>query len=416
MVSLTGDQVLFAKNSDRDPNECQVIEWHPAAEHDPGSTVRCTWIAIDQVQHTNAIMISRPWWMWGAEIGANEHGVVIGNEAVFTKGLGRRARGEPEGLLGMDMLRLALERSRTAEQAVATIVGLLERHGQYGPCSHDHPGLRYDNSFLVADGSGAVVLETAGRAHATEEVAGPARSISNGLTIAGFAATHADPLRGRVARCAERRALTEARSSRAREVTDLFEALRDHGGGAAPRYSLLSGALGAPCAHPGGALTSTQTTSSWAVAIDAEPVHWVTATAAPCTSVFKPVRVGQPVDLGPTGTNTFDARSMWWRHELLHRGAIVNPPELIGRYAAERQATEAAWSRHPPDSAEAFAAFAEMEKRWLTEVDSVLSIGTVPDTRPAHVRALWSRWNRRAGITAELSIPPTGRRPSLSGT
>ena len=67
------------------------------------------------------------------------------------------------------------------------IVSLLERHGQGGSCSFEHPGFSYDNSFLIADPIGAIVLETAGRSWATEPVTGPARSISNGLTIAGFA-------------------------------------------------------------------------------------------------------------------------------------------------------------------------------------------------------------------------------------
>lgn len=45
--------------------------------------------------------------MFGAEMGANEHDVVIGNEAVFSK---LPADQLPPALLGMDILRLALER------------------------------------------------------------------------------------------------------------------------------------------------------------------------------------------------------------------------------------------------------------------------------------------------------------------
>ena len=121
LVSLTDDGVLFAKNSDRDPNEAQVLRWHPASDHEPGTEVACTWISIPQVTRTHAVLLSQPWWMWGAEIGTNEHGVVIGNEAVFTRelALGRR---EPDALLGMDLLRLALERAATATDAVAVIV------------------------------------------------------------------------------------------------------------------------------------------------------------------------------------------------------------------------------------------------------------------------------------------------------
>src|SRR5690606_34261339 len=182
LVSLVDDGVLFAKNSDRDPNEAQLVEWHPAADHPPGAVVRATWIEIPQVRRTHAVVLSRPWWMWGAEMGANEHGGVIGRGAVFAR--------EPYaeiGLLGMDIVRLALERAATADEAVSTMVELLEAHGQGGGCSHERPGFTYHNSFLVADPDGAVVLETAGREWATEEVRGPGRSISNGLTIPGFA-------------------------------------------------------------------------------------------------------------------------------------------------------------------------------------------------------------------------------------
>ena len=368
LVALTDDGVLFAKNSDRDPNEAQVLRWEPAADHAPGATVSATWIDVPQVAHTHAVLLSQPWWMWGAEMGANEHGVVIGNEAVFT-----RSPVAATGLLGMDLLRLALERATTAHDAVGVLVELLERHGQGGACSRAHPGFRYHNSFLVADRAGAVVqavqerrlvvvgahkmaefddavvLETADKAWATEEVTGRGRSISNGLTIEGFAEAHAARLRGGVAQCSARRARTTAAAGSAADVLDLFAALRDHGPHGGPRWSPVNGALAAPCAHAGGLVTSTQTTASWVADLRGDPLHWVTATAAPCTSLFKPVRVAEPVALDPgvTATDRFDDDVAWWRHERYHRLALRDHTASVVRATADRARTEAAWVADP---------------------------------------------------------------------
>src|SRR5690349_7113822 len=74
--------MLFGKNSDRRRNEAQAVEFHARARHEPGANVRCTYITIPQVSHTHAVLLCRPFWMWGAEMGANEHGVVIGNEGL----------------------------------------------------------------------------------------------------------------------------------------------------------------------------------------------------------------------------------------------------------------------------------------------------------------------------------------------
>ena len=393
MVSLTDHGVLFAKNSDRDPNEAQVLRWYPARRHDPGTRLGCTWTEIDQVPATAAVLLSQPWWMWGAEMGANEHGVVMGNEAVFTRRTGART---PDGaLLGMDLLRLGLERSTSAREAVDVVVGLLEKHGQGGSCSHEHPKFTYDNSYLVADAEGAFVLETAGRHWAVEEVRGPGRSISNGLTIPDFAKAHADPLRGRVAQCAVRRARTQASASRATSPADLMAALRDHGPTGSPHWSIVNGALAAPCAHAGGRVTSTQSTASW-VADLAGGLHWTTGTSAPCTSLFKPARVGEPAEVEPSEapTATFDAAYVWWRHELFHRLVLRDHARATARFVADRDAVERTWLAAPPATADAFAEADALEAQWL----AALTAADLPDSRPRWLRSMWSGWDRAAGL------------------
>ncbi len=393
LVTITDDGVMFAKNSDRDPNEAQVLEWVPSADHPADDRAPCTWIDIPQVPHTHAAVVSRPWWMWGAEMGANEHGVVIGNEAVFTKG----PSGE-KALLGMDLLRLALERATTAAGAVSVIVELLERYGQGGPCSHERPGFAYDNSYLVADRNGALVLETAGRQWASEPVSGPGRSISNGLSIPGFARAHANRFRSWAASAAVRRQTTHSMACAATGPADLMEALRSHGTTVSPQWSLLHGGLGAPCVHAGGLVASSQTTSSWVSDLRGGDLHWATATSAPCTSLFKPIELAAPVDLGPEPTNHFDPRSLWWRHELLHRSTLVAYSTLLPRYRYARNRTEARWIADPPPSESAFRAADQLERRWLDDVGAA----HLDDARPAWVRRTWRTIDRAAGMDKEL--------------
>ncbi len=406
LVAVTDDGVLFAKNSDRDPNEAQGLRWYAAAAHPSGSTVRCTWSTIPQVEHTHAVLLSQPWWMWGAEMGANEHGVVIGNEAVFTRS-GTSAKITGTELLGMDLLRLALERATTARDAVGVLVRLLERHGQGGSCSHERPRFSYDNSFLVADHDGAFVLETAGRQWALERVTGPGRSISNGLTIPDFNRTHADRTREQVSRCGLRRSRTEQAASRATGPADLIVTLRQHEG-AVPRYSPVTGALGAPCVHAGGAVVSTQSTASWVTDLrgPGPGVHWVTGTAAPCTSTFVPVTVAAAVpglDTAPVpGTaalrGVFDDGYRWWRHELLHRLVLRDHAWLLARFRAERDALEGEWlaagTSGLPDPAEALSVLDAAEERWLAD----LGAAWPADRRPSWLRALWSRLDGAAHL------------------
>uniref|UniRef100_A0A2K5HP06 Secernin 3 n=1 Tax=Colobus angolensis palliatus TaxID=336983 RepID=A0A2K5HP06_COLAP len=96
------NRIIFGKNSDRLCDEVQEVVYFPAAVHDNlGEHLKCTYLEIDQVPETYAVVLSRPAWLWGAEMGANEHGVCIGNEAVW----GREEVCDEEALLGMDLVR-----------------------------------------------------------------------------------------------------------------------------------------------------------------------------------------------------------------------------------------------------------------------------------------------------------------------
>jgi secernin len=396
-VRVEPGRVLFAKNSDRDPNEAQLLDWQPRRAHGSGARVRCTWIEIQQARETHSVLLSRPFWMWGAEIGANEHGVAIGNEAVFTK--------QPyaaTGLTGMDLLRLALERAESAERAVALIGELLETHGQGGGCGHENRAFTYHNSYLVADARAAFVLETAGKLWRAERASG-AYAISNALTLPEFAREHSDPVRTRVAAAAERRACTLAAAQGARSLSDLAAALRSHGAGAghAPRYRWHNGGLNAPCAHAGGRLASSQTTASWIAELTPDGArHFVTATAAPCTALFKPVRLCEPVELGPAPTDRFDAATLWWRHERLHRTVSRDPARLLPLFASERDALEAEWLADGAQIAPA-EAFAESERRlasWTARVEAAVRTEKRGDQRPGFVQRHWAKRDARAGL------------------
>jgi secernin len=352
--------VLFAKNSDREFDEAQHLEFLPAARHTRGDRVKLTHIEIDQAAATHAIVISKPYWIWGAEIGANEHGLVIGNEAIFSH---VEAPLEP-GIIGMDFLRLALERATDAEEAIDLIVTLLEGHGQSGNCMANKP-FSYHNSYILADPRGAHVLETVGRDWAVRPIEGFG-AISNALTIEQPSERsrvtqwpeNAEPSFKRAFEEAERSISGNFRQERAMRLLEakqpldehgLFDILRDHEEGPAvgdrPPCRI--------CAH-NDANPIGQTTASWVSRLEPErQIHWVTATAAPCTSIFKPVVVGVPIPAhGMVPGRTPDSRSLWWAHETLRADLDKRPITERDAFLAERNRLEAEFletmARCPP--------------------------------------------------------------------
>ena len=176
LVYRDRDSFWFCKNSGREPDEPQHVEYYPAyiAEHEQTTT----YIEVEVPAQRSAVLLSRPEWMWGAEIGVNEHGVAIGNEAVYTKLIEQTET----SLLGMDLLRLTLEQARTAPEACNILIGYLQKYGQGGPASYRYKNFRYDNSFIIADHESSFIIETAGRFWAKKKIKNMA-AISNDLSL-----------------------------------------------------------------------------------------------------------------------------------------------------------------------------------------------------------------------------------------
>src|SRR5581483_8716455 len=169
------DRTVFAKSSDRPVREAQVVE--SFGPRPRGVSVRAQYVDVPDAG-AMPVLGSRPAWLWGFEHGVNERRVAMGNERVWTVD---DARVAPRALIGMDLVRLALERAANADEAIDVATSLLERHGQGGSGEeeHDEP---YFSSFLVADPSSAWVLETSARTWAARPVEDGA-SISNRVSL-----------------------------------------------------------------------------------------------------------------------------------------------------------------------------------------------------------------------------------------
>ncbi|ABL78894.1 C69 family dipeptidase [Thermofilum pendens] len=420
---------IFAKNSDREPNEAQVLEFVPRMRHTE-ERVRVTYVEVEQVDETYAVLISRPFWMWGAEMGVNEFGVAVGNEAVFTRGGYSKT-----GLTGMDLVRLALERSRTAREALKWITSLLEEYGQGGNCSYFRK-MFYNNSFLVADPREAWVLETVGREWVAERVES-VRSISNALTIGerwdssspgleeaarrlgcrspvNFRECFSDFLYTRVSKGRERHRYTQGELEKAVGKIDFFfvaSLLRRH---SREPYEPSRGSNADICMHAGGLTRPSQTAASMiALLYEEAPVAFVTGTSTPCISAYKPVflSAGLP-DLGPKPSHVFDGgASYWWKHELLSRKLLCGYSRYAGVVAREMERVERKYFEKAMEArtgylkglvgaeelrritAEAFREAAEVEERLAAEVKASRCLNPL-------YALYWRRINREASLTA----------------
>jgi len=415
---------LFAKNSDRSPNEAQLLNWIPENMSEVGHKIQCTYIDIPQSRQTNAVLLSRPFWIWGGEMGVNQHGLAIGNEAIFSK----IPANKTPALIGMDLLRLGLERARTAPQAVDVITSLLEEFGQGGKHTLDGHSY-YHNSYLIVDSRESWVLETVDRHWAARQV-GPLYSISNSPSLetdwdrssAGLeeyiihrglakseekinlSANISDRVVTTFAagrqRCARSRQLLEASQGEI-TVSTMASILRDHGSKSDPRPGLFGADI---CMHASlGPVRVSQTTGSLIALLEADnPLVFATGTAAPCTGIFKPFWVDAIPDLGKLPTDQYDPETLFWSHERLHREVLGNYPERLASFEEERDSLEEEFitgaislqggsqSERKAYSEICLTKAAEAEQRWLACVSKI-------PPKPIFFHDLaWKGFNRHA--------------------
>lgn len=384
--------LVFGKNSDRPARESQVLQRLPARRR--GRRLRLAYVEIDDAEQTLLHIGSSPYWCWGHEMGMNIAGVVIGNEALFTRELAdnmaeaRQGREPKPGLLGMEPVPLGLERAATAREAVTVITDLLESHGQWGAgtVSADRVAAAYDNSFLIADHREAWALETFGRRWAARKILEESWSLSNEPTIRtdwtssssdlleylrhrGWAAATGEvdfaeavtdpcvPLQASHLRLQRsRQLLVETLKTNGRvDFEDARHVLSDHYetsflegpkfGAARPDFHTL-------CMHehPSG-FTWGNTAASMIAVLPREgaPYFWWAATT-PCTSVYLPISplgTRLPPSLGTAGAgqgsgptpdtaslDSSDSASFWW----LFQGLLETVAgDQLGHAYTERQ-------------------------------------------------------------------------------
>jgi secernin len=345
-VLIKNNIVYFAKNSDREPGEAQLVVRIPAESNDKQQKLKTTYITIDQSPNRHGVILSKPFWLWGAEMGANDRGVVIGNEAIYSRVIDKK-----HGLIGMDLLRLGLERGDTAEHAMHVIIELIEKYGQGGVCGYRDRSMRYDNSFVIADAEQAWILETAGRFWVAKKVISFG-AISNCLTIGEDYDLKSEGLEDKAKQIGlfkskgafnfkktfDTRFIPFFAASRQRlqsghnclqqtfqepqiNILQMMNNLRTHYDQTA---SPATGTNQDICMHAAGFIRRSQTCGSMVSRLwKDKSLHFLTGTSAPCISLFKPVSFDFSVNFSVLNPDEKTVEgSLWQRNEYIHRRLI----------------------------------------------------------------------------------------------
>ena len=352
------NQTIFAKNSDRPAIECQPLVQRARETHPAGASTKCQFVELPGVTTTYRHIGSRPYWCWGYEHGFNEHQVVIGNE-----GLASKYEFDSPKLIGMELIRLGLERAETAAEAVTVMTELITKYGQ-GKFSNDQGVRTYDNGYIIADPREAYILQTAGHEWAVKRVQ-DAVGISNVYSIEedwdrlspnsvdeaiaqgwwadtsarfNFSEAYSRAADRSVGSGAMRRGRSCAVLSRHTgdiEVQTMMALLSDHSDGSTPdepfQTEISSGT--SICIHHddkgGGGNTAASLVAHLCDDGSRLPVYWCSF-YSPCLAVFLPMFIeGELPQVLAIGDEAPSNDSPWWLFRQLSLKLRLEEPELI---------------------------------------------------------------------------------------
>jgi dipeptidase len=162
---------LFGLNHHAAADQRHALQWVPGETHIPGEVSLSSTLKVPQARQTFTVLGVRPTEEWGFTHGVNENKVAIGVTQWQS-----RLPADQAVFRGKDLVRLALERGRSAHHAVEVLTDLLEH---YAPgCTEGANGY----IFLIADANEAFILETAGHFWALLEC-GPTRVVTDAAMI-----------------------------------------------------------------------------------------------------------------------------------------------------------------------------------------------------------------------------------------
>ena len=306
IVAFGEKRSYFGKNSDRDTAERQLVcisenpkedFYNNPFEEKVGKYIENSFSTLKNIfpkfDNKYKAVISKPVWTWGAEMGVNEYGVSIGNQAIFSK-----EDVHIKGLLGIDILRLALHNSKTADEAVDFIINLIENYGQGGDGGYKR-NLKYDNSFLIKDFNESFLLESAGRHWAVKEI-DKSKAVSNAYIINNDfdkidkESSEVDNFKNKY----ENKLKTYFTKGNNRKnfannflaendfyLGSIMKLLRSH----ISKKNKLKRGRKSICMHSAWAVKSETTASMIVEYFEDDFIIWMTASPNPCVSLYKPL-------------------------------------------------------------------------------------------------------------------------------